>query len=606
VTLLAAAGLTSSALALAGCGPTQLPGREGFTDTTLGDTGTETSVEPDLPAETDTETETGEPECPELVNTGNVSIASLDELEELDGVTMIDGDVEIVGEFGVLENGLEPLRCLEEVTGFVYVHDTDLLDFTGLEQLRRIGGYLYIGQTFGLQSLLGLSGLRQIGSYLHLSENFALFTTSGTDLLVDVGDFVIVDHNPVLQDLVGLSGLPGTNAQLRIDSNDSLSSLFGLHNMIGVRGNLGILNNPALFDTSALAGLRAVGGDVLWQNNPQVVELNLWDLQTIDGFLFVIDMPSLNNLDDLFGLIGINSHLYLWNTGLTNIDGLLELTFLGGDVWIQDNDQLANIDGLLSLDEAFGIVRIDQNPGLVDAGGLANLQTVGSGLSLWGNANLQTMSLASLDTVGGFLRVGFCGLGSIPPTPVQTIGDDLLVFNNTGLVDVTGFTNLQSVGGNLYMRENPALETVEFPALTQVFGRVQFIDNDALITLAGLSSVQLAQAVNLRENDALVNVSGLSGLTEVPGMFKIVDNAILLNLTGINQLTQVGGEFELRGNPNLQNIVGLQALDVVGGNMKITDNTTLPTCTAQGMVDQLSFIGGATTVSGNLPDACGG
>lgn len=604
MTKLTGASLGAAALIAAGCGPTSLPGREGFTDTTFSDTGTETFVEPDLPEETDTET--GEPECPELINTGNVSIGSPDELYELDGVTKIDGDVEIIGQWGLLEDGLDPLRCLEEITGFFYVHDTDLQTFEGLERLRRIGGYFYVGQTLNLESLYGLSSLRQIGSYLHLTENFGMISTLGTDLLVDVGEFVIVDNNPFLQDLAGFSSLPGTNGQLRIQANNSLTTLYGLHNIIGVRGNLGVLDNPSLSDTSALAGIQRVGGDVLWQNNPAVFSLDLWALQTIDGFLFIVDMPSVQNLDDLFGLIGINTHLFIWNTGLANIDGLLDLQFLGGDIWIQDNANLSNIDGLLSLQESFGLVRIDQNPGLVDASGLDNLQTISGGLSLWGNANLSNMSLGSLDSVGEFLRIGFSSLGSIPPTPVHTIGEDLLIFNNDGLVDVSGFAALETIGGRLYMRENPALQTMDFPALTQVFDRVQFIDNDALNSLVGLSNVQLAQAVNIRENDALVNVSGLSGLTQVPGMFKIVDNGILLNLTGINALTQVGGELDIRDNPNLQNILGLQGLDVVGSNVTISGNTTLPTCTAQGLVDQLSFIGGATDVSGNLADACGG
>jgi hypothetical protein len=59
------------AMASAGCGPAQFPGREGFGESGSLDTGTETGIPdpPDPPA-----TETGEPECPELVNTGSVSI----------------------------------------------------------------------------------------------------------------------------------------------------------------------------------------------------------------------------------------------------------------------------------------------------------------------------------------------------------------------------------------------------------------------------------------------------------------------------------------------------------------------------------------------------
>jgi hypothetical protein len=249
----------------AGCGPAQFPGREGFGETGLIDTGTETGV-PDLPDPT--ETETGDPECPELVNAGGVSINGPEILELLDGVTRIDGAVEITGELGELPEGLDALRCLEEIGGYVYVHDTDLVNFVGLDKLQRIGGYFYVGQTFNLESLEGLGALRQIGSYLHLTENFNMFSSAGTDLLVEIGDFVIVDNNPVLQDLLGLSSLAGTNGQLRIEANPALTSLAGLENMIGLNGDLGIVNNTSLSNTTALSGLRAIGGNVLYQNNP--------------------------------------------------------------------------------------------------------------------------------------------------------------------------------------------------------------------------------------------------------------------------------------------------------------------------------------------------
>lgn len=594
--------MLAAATVPAACGPAQFPGREGFTDGGSESIGSETGV-PDLPFET----ETGDSECPELINTGNVSLASYDELALLDGVTMIDGDLELTGTFGELpEDGLDALRCLEEVTGFVYVHDTDLVDFTGLDALRRIGGYLYIGQTFNLQTLDGLGALRQIGSYLHLSENFSLSSTAGTDLLVDVGDFIVIHNNPLLQDLSGLSGLPGTNGQLRIEANPSLTSLAGLDNLRGIGGDLGIVDNFALVDTSALGGIERVGGNVFFQGSPNLWAMELWSLQTINGYLFIVDMPGMLALDDLFSLYGINNSLYLWNTGLNNVDGLASLEYLGGDVWIQDNANLTNVDGLSSLETAYGIVRIDLNPALLDVRGLENLQTVADGLSLWGNYALSDMSLASLQSVGDWMRIGYSSLADIPSIPISTVGGDLLIHNNAQLTTVASFPNLQSVGGHLYLRENPELTSVSFPALTQVFGRVQMIDNDKMTNLDGLSSIALAQAVNIRENAWLNDISGLDNLTEVPGMFKIVLNGGLVNLDGLDNLQSVGGDFEIRTNGNLVTIPGLSALEAVGGNVIISENDDLPTCLAQQFVNGISFVGGSIDVSANLADGCGG
>ena len=167
--------MLAAAAATAACGPTQFPAREGFTDGGSESLGSETGV-PDLPA---LDTETGDPECPELVNTGNVSLSSLDELELVDGVTRIEGNLELTGSFGELPEGLAPLRCLREIGGFFYVHDHDLRDFTGLERLKRIGGYAYFGQSFELQDFTGLAGLRQIGGFLNILDNFGLQSLDG-------------------------------------------------------------------------------------------------------------------------------------------------------------------------------------------------------------------------------------------------------------------------------------------------------------------------------------------------------------------------------------------------------------------------------------------
>src|SRR5690606_1441977 len=128
-------------------------------------------------------------------------------LELLAGVTVIEGNVEITGELGELADGLEALACLREITGFLYVHDHDLRNFVGLERLKRIGGYFYVGQSFDLHDFTGLAGLRQVGSYFPVTENWGLASLDGLDRLVDVGDFVVIAHNTTLTNIDGLAGL---------------------------------------------------------------------------------------------------------------------------------------------------------------------------------------------------------------------------------------------------------------------------------------------------------------------------------------------------------------------------------------------------------------
>jgi len=597
VILLAAAFIAASS----GCGPDAFPGREGFTDT--GPTGTGTETGP-IELDTGTETETGDPECPELIASNNVSINSLEELEAIDGVTAIEGNFELAGQFGELEGGLEQLRCLESVAGFTYIHDNDLVDLVGLERLATIGDYLYIGQNFALQDFEGLAGLRSVGSFVHVTENPALLSTVGMGGLAEVGDFLHVTQNPQLQDLLGFASVDGVGGGLRIEANSALQSLAGLDNIRGVEGNLGVLANPQLADTSALENIERIGGNCLWQGNPQVSTLNLDSLLTIDGYLILDNLPSLQTLDDLFGLQGINSSLFIWETGLAQIDGLSDLAFIGGDVWIENNQELENIDGLSGITDVLGALRVDQNPNLTSAEGLANLVNASAGLSLWGNFNLSTVNLAKLEFVGEYLRIGYSPIEQMDAPALETIGGDLLVFGLDGPTSFTDLSSLTTIAGRLYYRDNPAIVEVSFPALTQVFGRVQFINNESLDNLDGLATVEVAQAVNIRENFSLKNIAGLSQLDAVPGMFKVIENEGLSSLGGLGQLQEIGGDFHIRDNLNLEQIPGFAGLAAVGGDVVISGNAELPTCTAQGIVDGLSFVGGVVDLSNNLADAC--
>ena len=53
-------------------------------------------------------------------------------------------------------------------------------------------------------------------------------------------------------------------------------------------------------------------------------------------------------------------------------------------------------------------------------------------------------------------------------------------------------------------------------------------------------------------------------------------------------------------------ISGYPSLDEVVEDFRVQENPGLPTCNAWMLANQLSSLGGAVLISGNLPDACGG
>jgi hypothetical protein len=57
------------------------------------------------------------------------------------------------------------------------------------------------------------------------------------------------------------------------------------------------------------------------------------------------------------------------------------------------------------------------------------------------------------------------------------------------------------------------------------------------------------------------------------------------------------------GNAILTSVSGISTLDSVGDDFRVYNNPSLPTCAATGLASSVT-VGGATTISGNLPDSC--
>ncbi len=118
-------------------------------------------------------------------------------------------------------------------------------------------------------------------------------------------------------------------------------------------------------DVAALAGFTEVTGHLTVQNT------------TI--------MPHMNGLDSLTS-VGANLHIIA--TEFTNIDSLNALTYIGGNLLIDNSDFLPNVDGLASLTYVQGTVTIESNPELTNIDGLNALATIDGSLNITQNPKL--------------------------------------------------------------------------------------------------------------------------------------------------------------------------------------------------------------------------
>ena len=98
---------------------------------------------------------------------------------------------------------------------------------------------------------------------------------------------------------------------------------------------------------------------------------------------------------------GVNGTLLVEGSDITNLDGLANLTSVGGNVDIRNNDALTNLDGLANITSVGELLQIYNNRALTNLDGLANITSVGR-LHIGGNAALTSLDgLANLTSVGG-------------------------------------------------------------------------------------------------------------------------------------------------------------------------------------------------------------
>ena len=242
---------------------------------------------------------------------------------------------------------------------------------------------------------------------------------------------------------------------------------------------------------------------------------------------------------------------------ITNLDGLSELTSVGGNFIICMNPELTNIDGL------------------------ASLTLVGESLQIWDNPLLTNIDgLSALTSIGGSL--GF-------------------LWYNAALTNIDGLSALTSVGGPVYIVGNPVLTNIDgLASLTSVGGEVFIFLTDALTNIDGLASLTSVRGdLEIAENASLTNIDGLAALTSVEGGVSIVGNPVLTNIDGFAALTSVGGDLFIWYNSALTNIDGLAGLTSVGGNLTVEDNDVLERCCGLYPILSVGMIAGEIDIENN-------
>lgn len=241
----------------------------------------------------------------------------------------------------------------------------------------------------------------------------------------------------------------------------------------------------------------------------------------MDGNYNITDEQS---LQALAGYTEINGNLIILDTTLANLNGLECLSIISGDLIIgyynHGNSNLTNIDGLINLTSIGGDLSVTCNDALTNLNGLSNLSFLNGYLFINENDALEDIdSLSKLTSVQG----------------------DLYIFSNDSLTTIDGFINLTTILGDLSVTYNDALANIDgLSELTSIGGYLHILLNNTLTNIDGLSRLISVQGnLIITYNNALENIDGLCNLTSIGDRLEIYSNPRLSSCTSDNFVQQI-------------------------------------------------------------------
>ncbi|MFK7770549.1 MAG: CARDB domain-containing protein [Saprospiraceae bacterium] len=297
---------------------------------------------------------------------------------------------------------------------------------------------------------------------------------------------------------------------------------------------------------------------------------------------------------------------------VNNLDSLIQLTSIGGNLQIQGCEELETLIGLENLTNVGAEFFIVENSNLIYLNGLEGLTNVGQGAQIYRNYKLSSLNgLNNLETVGNSFYIGNMDtmIVGYPPfsdlsglESLANVGGGFLLYDLDYLTNLSGFENLNNIGTSLTIENNKRLKSLEGLEWITSFGTNLIItSNDSLTSLVGLENLESIDGdFNLIGNFQLDDLSDLSNLTSIEDVLRIFGSYGLPSLDGFSNLTNVE-EIKLQDNPLLTSLLGLENVNTTNlTNLQIDTHPLLAICNEPNICDYLSN-GGTSTVYNNAP-----
>lgn len=293
------------------------------------------------------------------------------------------------------------------------------------------------------------------------------------------------------------------------------------------------------------------------------------------------------------------------NDSITNLNGLIVLTQIGGNCFVVQNENLVNLNGLDSLTSIGGSLSIQKNSGLISLSGLENLETIGKDLFIWLNPLISNINgLESLQSIGEELHissidslVNLSGLDNL-----TYIGETIVIKGNHSLVSISELGNISSLIDYLRIEYNYSLPSLSgLENLIFVEQVVSISDNASLTSLNGLQNLEyVGSTLEINNNDSLTSLNGLDNLESIGGLW-INDNKALSSISALSNLTYLTG-IHFTNNASLTSLSGLENFDGSSlSHLYIYENPMLSFCDVTSICDFFKFPSGGISIWGNAP-----
>ncbi len=200
-----------------------------------------------------------------------------------------------------------------------------------------------------------------------------------------------------------------------------------------------------------------------------------------------------------------------------------------GDVLV--TNQVTNVDGLLQLKHIEGNLQLES---VTDISGLQNLKSCND-LTL--ATNVQNGSLSNLKNLDGDLRIQSLVTSTKGLEHLEVIKGDIISYWNQG-TSLSSLENLTTVEGALTLEE-ATMTTGNLPKLTYLGGINLSTSNLSIEGMHHLTHVGM-DGISCN-GGAFMDMSGLTGLTEIDGLFNVGHSSGVVGTSSLQNLTKIGG-----------------------------------------------------------------